>query len=201
MGQPKSNRVDIAGYLAIEQEEDMRYEYHDGEIFAMAGGSINHGRICGNCFGTLRDASRKTGSCEPFTSEVKVEIKAADRYVYPDAGLACPKLNESEHLTGAITNPRLIIEVTSESSAVYDLKKKMEYYFSLPSLLEYILVDQDEPDVTVYRRRGDLMKRDSYKSMEDIVPLESIDASIALTDIYENVEFPPAKKEPGLHST
>ena len=190
MGQPKIDRIDISDYRGIEQAEDQRYEYHDGELFRMAGGTVAHTQLCGNSFGVLRDAVRSTGTCIAFTSEMKIEIEPGGRYVYPDAGLACPKLIESKQLTGAINNPRLIVEVTSKDSGNYDRGPKLRYYFSLPSLMEYLLVDQDRPSVTVFRRRGDLMKLDHYGGLDATIELEGLQASISLAELYENVELP-----------
>ncbi|NJC27000.1 Uma2 family endonuclease [Neolewinella antarctica] len=195
MGLPEEKYLTLADYLTIERAGDQRYEYHLGEIFAMAGGTVEHGVICGNVYAALRSATQQTGACQAFTSEIKVEIKSAKRYVYPDAGLACPKLIKSATLTGAITNPRLIVEVISASSEGYDRGAKLRYYFSVPSLQEYVLVDQDQPFVTIFRRRGDLMKMDTYDGIDAAVPLESVVAEIALKDIYENVEFPEKEVE------
>lgn len=191
MGEVQYDHVDISRYLEIERAGEVRYEFHEGELFAMAGGTLEHGRICGNCHGALRDATKKTGSCEAFTSELKVEVQPGGKYVYPDAGLACPKLKESTALTGAITNPCLIVEVTSDSSGNYDRGAKLKYYFSLPSLKEYLIIDQDRPIITVFRRRGDLMRMDTYSGVESMVPLESLDAELSMLDIYENVELLP----------
>jgi Uma2 family endonuclease len=191
----KPGRVDISEYLKIERSNDQRFEFHEGEVFAMAGGTLNHSTICNNTAGELRNAVRKGGSCVAFNSEMKIEIYPKGKYIYPDAGVACPELKESNHLVGAITNPRLIVEVTSEASGNYDRGNKLKYYFSIPSLQEYLLIEQDEPSVTVFRRRGDLMKMDSYSGVEAIIPLESIDGNLALKDIYENVKFSPTKEK------
>lgn len=195
MGELQYKHVDISRYLDIEQSGDVRYEYHKGELFAMAGGTINHSTVCNNVAGELRNATRKTGSCVSFNSEIKVEVDPGKKYVYPDAGLARPKLNESETLTGAITNPSLIVEVTSDSSGNYDRGAKLKLYFSLPSLQEYLIIDQDRPIVTAFRRRGNLMRLDTYSGLEDAVPLESIEASLQLSDIYENVELLPLEDD------
>ncbi|OAV44240.1 Uma2 family endonuclease [Lewinella sp. 4G2] len=189
MGQPKLAKVPFEDYLTIERRDDMRYAYIDGEIFSMAGGTIQHTRICSNAHGVLRDVTRKTGTCEPFTSEMKIEVKARGKYFYPDAGLACPEYVESKHLTGAIVNPKLIVEVTSKESAGYDNSEKFRAYWSIPSVHEYILIEQEQPRVTIYRRRNDLMKMDHYEGLDAVVPLESVEGELRLADIYEKVRF------------
>jgi len=113
MGQGKFKDVAIENYLAIEQEDQIRYEYHDGQLVRMAGGSINHSAICNNVAFALTSATRNTGNCKAFNSEMKLEIKRKTKYVYADAGASCPDFKESEHITGAITNPCLVVEVLS----------------------------------------------------------------------------------------
>ncbi len=190
MERAKHDYIAITDYLTIEREDDVRYEFHDGALFAMAGGTLAHSIICNNVAGEIRDLTRKSGTCISFNSEVKIEVKPNGKYVYPDAGLACPKLIESKNITGAITNPRLILEVTSEDSEGYDRGNKLKYYFSLPSVLEYLIVAQDKAEVTVWRRRGDLFKLDTYAGLDVKIPLESLEGELSLRDIYENVALP-----------
>jgi len=189
MGQAKHDSVLITDYLSIEQEDRLRYEFHNGRLFEMAGGTIAHSTICNNVASELRALTRKTGSCISFNSEMKIEVVKNSKYVYPDAGLACPKLNESESIIGAITNPRLIVEVTSKESGNYDRGDKLKLYFSTPSIMEYLIVSQDQPEVTVWRRRGDLFKLDSYTGLDAVIPLESLAGELVLRDIYENVNL------------
>ncbi len=189
MGQAKHDFIAISDYLSIEREDDVRYEFHNGKLYAMAGGTIAHSTICNNVAGELRDLTRKTGSCVSFNSEMKVEVDANRKYVYPDAGLACPEFKESENIVGAITNPRLIVEVTSQESGNYDRGDKLKLYFSTPSIMEYLIISQDQAEVTVWRRRGDLFKLDSYSGLDAVIPLESLAGELALSDLYENVTF------------
>jgi Uma2 family endonuclease len=195
MGQAQHDYIAISNYLTIEREDDVRYEYHDGELFATAGGTLTHSTICNNVAGELRGLTRKTGSCVSFNSEMKIEIVKKNKYVYPDAGLACPKLEESENITGAITNPRLIVEVTSADSEGYDRGNKLKYYFGLPSVLEYLIVAQDKAEVTLWRQRGDLFKLDTYAGLDAVISLESIQGELLLQDIYENVVLPKTDEE------
>lgn len=184
MGQPQKDRIDISDYVTIEQEDHLRYEYHDGQLFAMAGGSIPHSTICNNIATALHIAARKKGTCQPFNSEMKLEVRPKRKYVYADAGIAGPKLNPSENITGAITNPTVVVEVISDTSAKYDFESKRKWYFSLPSVKEYVLISQDEVAITVFRRRGELFKVDSYDSLEGELHLESLEAGIPLAEIY-----------------
>ena len=155
----------------------------------MAGGTDTHNTISGNIAGELRNAAISTGRCYPFSSEVKIEIEPGGKYVYPDAGLACPDRILSKQLVGAITNPRVVVEVVSESSFRYDWEQKRRDYFSLPSVQEYLLISQDEAVVTVLRRRGDLMRIDTYEGLAEAVLVEALGVSIAMAEIYRFVEL------------
>ena len=184
MGQPQKDRIDISDYVAIEQDDHTRYEYHEGQLFAMAGGSIAHSTICANISGELRNAARKKGTCQPFNSEMKLEVWPKRKYVYADAGIACPKLNPSENIIGTITNPTVVVEVISDTSAKYDFESKRKWYFSLPSVKEYVLISQDEVAITVFRRRGELFKVDSYDRLDEELYLESLETGIPMSEIY-----------------
>lgn len=195
MGQPKADHLSIAEYLAIEREDDIRYEYHEGEIFAMAGGTIAHSTICSNVAGELY-ASLKDHQCRAFNSEQKIEIVQQRRYVYPDASVFCSPIVESETTTGAATNPTLVVEVTSESSEGYDRGRKFKYYRQLRSLREYLIIDQTEAAVTLYRWEpaSDLFRIIDASGLEGTIELESLGLTLQLADLYRNVEFPPKEE-------
>lgn len=178
MGQPPLNHVDIQDYLSIVQEDHVRYEFHEGQLIRMTGGTVRHSTICNNTAFGLTSIARKKGTCVAFNSEMKIEIEVANRYVYPDAAVACPKLQESATLTGAITKPRVIVEVSSNESVNYDCGAKFRYYFSLPSLKEYFIIDQDQALVTLFRRHGDgdLSGMVSVEGLEAVIELKSIEA-------------------------
>ena len=187
---PAQHDLSLDDYLALERSGEERYEYHHGRVFAMAGGTHAHSALCNSIATQLTLAAERAGTCYPFNSETKIEIEAAGRYVYPDAGLACPKMNPSEHLVGALTNPSVIVEVVSDGTGNYDRGTKLRLYFSLPSLREYILISQDRAEITIFRRRGDLMRMDVYEGLEAAFPLETIEARITLSDIYRHVDLP-----------
>lgn len=196
MGRPKTDKIDIADYLAIEQEDNLRYEFHEGKLFAMAGGSLNHSDICLNISSELRSKLRKKNkSCKAFNSEMKIEVVPGGKYLYPDAGVSCPDHKESSHLKGAITNPRLVVEVISPSSSVYDQNTKFRLYFSMPSVKEYLIISQDEPAVRLYRRHGsgDLFGVHTAEGLESSIELASIEVTIPLADIYYGIGFTAAK--------
>jgi Uma2 family endonuclease len=190
MGATKLNRISIAEYLEIEAAGNAKYEYHDGEIFAMAGGTIHHGYICGNIFATLRGAIKaKNKPCITLNSEVKLHIAAKNAFVYPDTMVVCGKVETATSEPNAVTNPTIIVEVLSKSTANYDRSGKFFFYRQIPSLKEYILIEQDEPHVDVFQRQGDLWRITTVTGLESTLQIQTLDLNIPLSDIYENINF------------
>ena len=197
MGQPKLTHVPIDAYLFTEISDNQRYEYHHGELLAMAGGTLSHSRICTNVSRALGNAVDDRGTCESFNSEVKVEVKRAGRYVYPDAVVACPRGKESDVIAGAIVNPRVIVEVLSAGTEAYDLNVKLRYYLLIPTVREYVVIAQDAPLITVYRREA----ADSpftvhlLEGLDQVIELVSLSVQLSVRDFYKNVDLPAEEEE------
>ncbi|MEZ4888004.1 MAG: Uma2 family endonuclease [Chitinophagales bacterium] len=191
----KEQYISIEEYLAFEEKSEAKHEYENGQIFAMSGGTPNHAFIGSSTVSALRNALKAKGSkCRVSGSELKIHIEKYNSFVYPDAMVICGELEMKGK--DAIKNPLLIIEVLSESTASYDRGKKFKKYISLPSFVEYVLIEQDQPVVHAYHRkteqgtgRKDWTMRFAY-GLEEKIYLESIDCEIALADIYEYVDFP-----------
>ena len=190
MAHAATTGVPIDRYLSLEAEDHLRYEYHAGEVYAMSGGTIQHTILSTNIQRMLGNAMRdKRKNCIALNSEVKIEIERANRYVYPDAAVVCGKINESDTIKGAIRNPRVVVEVVSESSGDDDRGAKMRYYLSLPTVKEYVLIEQGRPHVTVYRRHedGELGSFHYADGPNDTIELTSIGAILPLEELYQNV--------------
>ncbi len=114
-----SHKLTLAEYNQLEEEMQQRYEYHDGEVFAMAGGDPVHNAIGGNVITVLNQLLRNK-SCNVFTSDQKVYIDFASKYLYPDASVTCGPVERAEKDTKAIVNPILLVEVLSISTEAYD---------------------------------------------------------------------------------
>src|SRR5438128_7505142 len=137
-------------YFALEHAGHVRYEYWDGEIVCMSGGTKEHAQICGNVFYRLRQ-KLEGGPCRAFTSEQPVKTPTLLPYRYPDVVVGCDELKfESMRRIDALTNPVLIVEVLSSSSELRDRQEKFKAYQALPSFEEYLLIDQDAVYVTHY---------------------------------------------------
>lgn len=187
--QPK-HQYTLDEYLALERDSEVKYEYWDGEIFAMSGGTLLHDQIMGNADDLLRTDLRGR-DCHVFTNNMQIKVPAALPYRYGDGSVVCGKV-EVERFNGAdlLLNPILIIEVLSPSTEAYDRGDKFPYYKSIPSFREYLLIAQHRPHVTHYIE-SETGKWD-YEEINDLagsIYLTSIDCSLALADIYRDLEF------------
>lgn len=180
-------------YLELDKNSEERYEYFDGEVFAMAGGSRNHARL-GMDIGSLFSQKLKGRNCEAFNSEMRVKVPAALPYRYPDVSVVCGEAI-IEEFSGQemLVNPVLIVEVLSPSTAAYDLKDKFTAYQSIESFREYLVVSQDRPHVIQHIRQSEgRWLRIDIEGLDAEVTLESINVTLSLRDIYERVKFDAA---------
>ena len=173
-------------YLLGEQASEIRYEYIDGEVYAMAGGSDAHARISGNVFFLLKTHLRGSG-CSIYLGEMKAQIDDS-KYFYPDVMVTCHLDDLKSNYTKR--HPKLIIEVLSSSTEGYDRGKKFEYYRQLASLEEYVLIAQSEYHVDIFRKnvqqRWELF---SFSGQQAQVYFASLDYSIVMNELYEEVDF------------
>ena len=177
-------------YFALEKAGDARFEYWDGEIVCMSGGSRSHYRISGNVYYALARALNG-GPCQPFTGDAPIWTPARPPYRYPDASVAC---GEPEYINksglDALVNPVLVVEVTSPSTAAQDEGPKFIAYQAIQTLRDYLLVSQDEPRVTHYARLEDGgWKRRDITDLDASVELEPVGCALRLRDIYDGLTF------------
>ena len=188
MGEKVLATYSIAEYLAWEQAAELRHEFHNGELFAMAGGTRNHGKLGANIITELTIIERKNG-CTTYNGDVKIRIEASNRFVYPEASVVCGKIETSVHDADSITNPVLVAEVLSDSTEAYDRGAKFRLYQQLPAFREYLLIDQHRPVVTVFYRREDkIWEMREVMGLDQSIPLQSLDANIQMADLYRNTE-------------
>lgn len=176
-------------YFALELTGDARYEFWDGEIVCMSGGSQRHARISGNVYFSLRQ-QLSGRPCEAFTSDLPIKTPLLPPYRYPDASVVCEKA-EIEKIEGieVLTNPTLIVEVLSPATEARDRHEKRTAYQALPSAMEYLLLAQDAPHVTHFQRQANQWVRSDYGDLGATVELPSIGCVLALSDAYQGVEF------------
>ncbi len=186
MGLPKlKTKISVEDYLEGEKTSLVRYEYIEGEVYAMAGTSDNHARIWGNAFVALSIHLRNS-PCEPFSTEIKVRV-TPNVYYYPDILVSCEENPENPYFR---SEPILIIEVTSKSTATIDRREKLVFYQQMPSLQEYVVIDQFRMNAQVHRRQEDGgWITYFYTQNDDVVELKSIDLTIPLPELYTRVTF------------
>lgn len=178
-------------YFALENASDARFEYWDGDILCMSGGSRAHYRISSNVHYALA-RGLQGGPCQAFTGDAPIWTPTLPPYRYPDASAACgePEFkNQKGH--DALVNPVLIVEVTSPSTVTLDEGPKFIAYQAIATLREYLLVSQDEPRVTHYARRDNgAWERRDVTDLNASVELESVGCALKLRDVYDGVAFP-----------
>lgn len=177
-------RSTYAEYVAFTDTAELKHEYIDGEIVAMSGGTIAHGRLIGQMTGLMRDAL-KGRPCVVLPAEVRVRIRAADRATYPDLHVVCSSVEADPDDAHAVVNPTVIVEVLSDSTADSDRGDKFGAYRRLRSLREYVLVSQHERRIDVYTRDGRRWILDEYRTAEKL-RLESIGVELAVDDVYND---------------
>jgi Uma2 family endonuclease len=178
-------------YLAFERASETKHEYLAGEVFAMTGASENHNLVTANALASLHAQLRRT-PCRIYPSDMRLNVPAVGLYTYPDVTVVCgePQFDEDE-VPDTLLNPTVLIEVLSPSTENYDRGKKFQYYRTLESLQEYLLISQESARIEHYVRQGEQwLFGDAYR-LEDVMKLPSIDCTLALADVYEKVTFEP----------
>lgn len=182
---PKNKQKQLlseAEYLVAEVHSNLKHEFIDGEMFAMAGASANHGRISGNIFRKVGNHLENT-SCEPFMSDMKVKTSTG-RYRYPDVLVVCDNdFIDNDFVT---KTPVILVEVLSRTTRKIDEKDKLLEYINIPTLKEYVIIEQDVVDVTVYRKSDDW--RSTHYFLDEAIYFESIDITLSVEDIYHRVK-------------
>jgi len=176
----KTGWISEENYLQGELVSDIKRQYIEGYVYAMSGASRNHERIAGNIFGEIRN-HLKGKPCEVFSTDLK--IKAGLHFFYPDAMVVCDDPQPHAYYT---ESPVLVVEVLSKSTRKLDETTKRRVYQSIPSLQEYVLIEQDIVDVEVCRRSEGWQPNHFF--MGDDLTLESIGLTFNVNDIYLRVE-------------
>jgi Uma2 family endonuclease len=185
--------LSVSDYLARELTSPIKHEYVGGVIYAMAGARNAHNLIASNVLGTLFGRLRRR-PCRAYNSDTKIRIRLPTqvRFYYPDASLVCRPNPPTDSFQD---EPAVIVEVLSESTRRADEGEKRDAYLTIPTLSVYLLVEQDEARVVVYRRTETGFVREVYEGPEAVVPLGEIEASLPLSEIYEAVDFTPPSEE------
>jgi Uma2 family endonuclease len=191
MGLPKLKiKISVRDYLEGEKNSQIKHEYLDGEVYAMAGTSKSHNEIIANINERLRIHLRGN-NCRSFFTNIKVLVQKLNRYYYPDLIVVCGEDDESEYFT---RKPTLIIEILSPSTTLTDRREKMFAYKEIESLREYVMVEQNRMYAEIYRRRedGNLWDWIEFEAGEEI-DLASLNFKMPMAEIYAGVELQEQK--------
>src|SRR5437762_2605721 len=181
---PKAtDRMSPDEYLEGERSADVRHEYVDGRVYAMAGASDDHNRITRNILTALDNALRGK-PCEPFATDMKVKIPPAfaDVFYYPDVLVACDPTDNAKYYR---ERPSLIFEVLSPETERTDRREKAIAYRQIPTMEAYVLIEQDRVAVTVLRRAEPGWQSEVFEGSAALIKLPGIGVEIRLDRIYE----------------
>jgi len=175
----------VEQYFQLEENDpDTRYEYIDGYVYAMAGGTANHDTIKSNMQRILWHLLRSS-HCRVYSSDMKVYVSET-RYFHPDVTVTCDPRDRGT--VQAIQSPRLVVEVLSPTTELIDRTRKLKNYRAHPTIEEYVLVDSQSFKIEIYHKENNKWLYDAYEQNEDI-PLHSVGVSFSLADAYIDVEF------------
>ncbi|MGK7921557.1 MAG: Uma2 family endonuclease [Trichodesmium sp.] len=176
-------------YLELEKKAEYKHEYRDGKIILITGGTTNHNKITGN-FSFYFKLAKRGENYEIFMGDVRLWVEDYRLYTYPDFMVISGEIIYHGSGITTVTNPLLIVEVLSKSTKDYDRGDKFKYYRSIPSLKEYIMIDQYSFHVEQFAKNYEgKWVLTEYDSEAVELKLESIDFQIGLKDIYEGINF------------
>ena len=181
----RKQTMTYAEYLVFEEKSVEKHEFLDGEVFAMAGGTIEHAGLAA-AISIALGAALRDRPCRVYSSDLRVRIRATGLTTYPDVSVVCGQAEADAEDACAIVNPLLLVEVLSDSTEAYDRGEKAAHYRHIPSLREYVLVSQHRPRIEVFRRndagRWELYEYESGSHAE----LASVGCAIAVDDVYRD---------------
>lgn len=169
-------------YLELEAGANVKHEFYNGEIYAMAGGTPEHAALTMAIGGALL-AQLRGGSCRVFSADLRVRVLATGLTAYPDVSVVCGDLQRDPESDSTVTNPKLLVEVLSDGTAAYDRGEKLEQYKRIESLQAVLLFSQTSRRVELHERSGEGW-RTVVLTANDSVSLSSLGAELSLESIY-----------------
>ena len=187
---PQYLHISEEDYYALEEKAGIRHEYFNGEIFDMAGGTPLHARLIASVTAAL--GSRLRGhACYPTSSDQRIKIERTGLITYPDLAVVCPPERYDPSNANTLLNPRVVVEVLSETTEQYDTKIKLEHYRQIDSLTHCILVRQDRVEVVHhYRTASGEWASETHQKRSSALKLQDLGLELPLDLIYERLELP-----------
>jgi Uma2 family endonuclease len=186
---PRIHRYTYGQYLEHESSSNVKHEFIDGDIYAMAGGTIEHAIISMNV-GSALNAQLRGASCVVASSDLKVRVSATDLTTYPDVTVICGPVQRDPQSPDVALNPSLVVEVLSKSTEDWDRGEKLENYKQIPSLLACVLISYRQQRVEVVRRGPDGAWTTEEAGPGESVSLPVSGCMLAVDDVYRNVDIP-----------
>lgn len=183
---PTPPPMSVEEYLELEENSTVKHEYIDGHVYAIAGGTVDHGAIAVNAVAFLRPLLRG-GPCRVYNSDVKVRL-GPRRFVYPDVSVSCDERDRANGRATFINHPRLVVEVLSPTTSGYDRGDKFAMYRAVASFDEYVLINAEQPAVEVRTRRADSAWQQTPIGPEEDVFLSSIGAHVPIAVFYKDID-------------
>ncbi len=176
-------------YLVLEVESDRRNEYRNGEIVPMTGGTPEHNQIA-SALNALIWFALRGKPYSVFITDQRLWIPAVELYTYPDVTVIANPIELKPGRKDTVTNPILIAEVLSDSTSAYDRGDKFAAYRTIPTLQEYVLIDQSQAHVEQFvKQAAHQWLFTEYSGKEQSFTLSSVGVEIALADLYEAIEL------------
>lgn len=189
-------RLTAAEYLAIERKAQARSEFFAGEMFAMSGASREHNLIASNLNREIGEQIKDL-ACEVYTTDMRVRVPTG-LYTYPDVVVTCGNPRFEDDQVDILLNPIVLIEILSDSTADYDRGTKFKHYRQIPSLREYVLIDQSAAQIEHFVLGDDgAWKLTETNGLDATLSLDSIGCRVPLSEIYRKVTF-PSDAQPGI---
>ena len=180
-------RLTVEEYLAWEEKNFEKHEYIDGEVRCMAGATRRHNQIAintGSALWTLLADS----NCTVLNSDMRTQVSGT-RYYYPDLSVVCGEALFHRENEMELLNPVLIIEVTSPSSIDIDRGEKRDFYFAVPSIQAYLIIDQHRVCAELSIRNEARWQTKTFEKLDDVVPLDVLDCNLPLVQVYRGITF------------
>lgn len=188
MGALPKMKPSVEEYLTLDRQAERNSEYHDGELFPIIDATRQHSSIAFN-LGIVFGPRLKNSGCQGLLSPLRLRVSPT-QYVFPDFMIVCGKPVITDEHRDTITNPKVILEILSPSTADYDHGGKFELYRMLPSFEEYLLVSQDKPLVEIFRKQSpNDWSLQIVTAVDSLVRIQSLGIEFPVGELYEGITF------------
>ncbi|MCG8557643.1 MAG: Uma2 family endonuclease [Proteobacteria bacterium] len=171
-------------YLTLEDASNVKHEFFNGEIYGMAGGTPEHAALAASIASALL-VSLRGGPCRVYTADLRIRVLETGLATYPDVTVVCGDPQRDPQSDTTVTNPKLLVEVLSNSTAAYDRGEKLQHYKSIPSLQAVMLVSRTSRRIEVHER-ADTGFRNTVYAEEDRIKLACVGLDLSLSSVYED---------------